>query len=613
MRILSWNINGVRTLPQYHPWNTFKTFEGILDELKADIICFQEMKTSRASLQPSAALPGRFDAFFSFPANKGGYSGVAVYTDSRTVLPLKAEEGLSGRIQPALKPPLAPAERISAAYPQAHELALFPDAPDRTPTDPGALDAEGRALALDFGLFVLVNVYCPNETSDARLPFKMDFHRMLQARVAQLIGERREVVVVGDMNICAAPLDHCDGHLPSHASVFYDHPARRWFRDWLAPNGPMVDAVREFWPERDGMYTVWNMKLCARETNYGTRVDYILTTPGLTKWLKGGNTLPSVKGSDHCPIYVDLHDEITLESGQVVKLRDAMQFGTRTEPPRLASKFWPEYSGKQKLLSSFFSKGGTDTISKSPSPPQLKASSPSTIIGPSRSTQPLPPPPTASSSKSSIKPSPSPSTSHPSRPLKRKSSGPQSAETSSSNSTSQSKKRKPGQAKLSSFFTKPPAKSASSLEVVVVDDDNDDPEGGGTEHQLHADYLLACELSASQQDLVEQSAEAGQGKGKGKEAWSQLFAPVAPPKCTIHREPAKLFTVNKPGPNKGKTFYICSRPVGPGYDKGKGARPRDEVDHQYRCNFFKWASEVKKESLRQSSSKDSPGRTSSFG
>ncbi|TFY80734.1 hypothetical protein EWM64_g3273, partial [Hericium alpestre] len=65
-------------------------------------------------------------------------------------------------------------------------------------------------------------------------------------------------------------------------------------------------------------------------------------------------------------------------------------------------------------------------------------------------------------------------------------------------------------------------------------------------------------------------------------------------------EPAKEFRVNKPGPNKGKTFFLCSRPVGPGYDKGRSERLREEVDHQYRCNFFKWASELKKEALRAS-------------
>jgi len=212
-----------------------------------------EMKSSRAAIGRDIALPDSFHSFFSFPAVKGGYSGVAVYTDTSTATPLKAEEGLSGGVQP--KPPLSAEERISTSYPLACELELFPDADEHTPTDLVSLDLEGRALVLDFGLFVLINLYCPNEGSDARFPYKMNYHLMLQERVRGLIAAGREVIVVGDLNVCAAPIDHCDGHLPSNASTFWEHPARAWMRDWLAPCGPLIDVLRKFWPDRKGMYT----------------------------------------------------------------------------------------------------------------------------------------------------------------------------------------------------------------------------------------------------------------------------------------------------------------------------------------------------------------------
>ena len=63
---------------------------------------------------------------------------------------------------------------------------------------------------LDFGLFVLTNLYCPNEGSDARFPYKMTYHLMLQERVRGLIAAEREVVVVvvKDQNACAALIDH---------------------------------------------------------------------------------------------------------------------------------------------------------------------------------------------------------------------------------------------------------------------------------------------------------------------------------------------------------------------------------------------------------------------
>jgi AP endonuclease-2 len=129
------------------------------------------MKSSRAALERHIALPPSYTGFFSFPAAKGGYSGVAVYAASG-ITPLKAEEGITGSLQP--KPPLSSEERIGG-YPSGIELEdkLVADEQGNVPLDLSALDLEGRGLVVDFGLFVLINVYCPNETSDARLPFKV--------------------------------------------------------------------------------------------------------------------------------------------------------------------------------------------------------------------------------------------------------------------------------------------------------------------------------------------------------------------------------------------------------------------------------------------------------
>ena len=195
-------------------------------------------------------------SFFSFPKAKDGYSGVAVYYDPAAAIASKAEEGLSGTLQP--KTPLSSSERISRSHPVASELPLIGDEENdiKPPTDLVDLDAEGRALVLDFGLFVLINVYCPNDASDARFVYKMNFSFMLQARVQRLIDEGREVIVLGDINVVADLIDHAEGTLESKKQGFLDRPHRKWFRHWLASGGgPMHDIVREFWPSRHGMYT----------------------------------------------------------------------------------------------------------------------------------------------------------------------------------------------------------------------------------------------------------------------------------------------------------------------------------------------------------------------
>ncbi|KAF8508888.1 Endonuclease/exonuclease/phosphatase [Gautieria morchelliformis] len=615
--------NGIRTLPQYHPWNTLKTGEAILNELNADIICFQEMKIQRMALQKHMAVPNGYDSFFSFPVAKGGYSGVAVYTKSDIVAPLKAEEGLTGNIQP--KPPFKEQERVSPTYPQAHQIEFYHDENGDTPSSLTSLDAEGRALVLDFGLFVLVNLYCPAEISDTRLPYKMNFHLLLEERVRKLIHEEgREVIIVGDINVTAAPIDHCDGELPSQQADFWSRPPRAWLKNWLVPLGPMVDVVRDAWPERKGMYTCWNTKIAARDSNYGTRLDYILLTRGLIPWFKHGDIQASIRGSDHCPVYVDLHDEIQLDSGTTLTLRDAMKFEqAKRKSPRISAAYWDEF--KQRLLSNFFTaKVLEDVPTPSTSSGSLQETVPIEPISQvpvakvlsSQATQREELTLVESRNSSQGSPCAAETSTFPSRKC-----APSFSKTKRNGddlTNEQRKKRKVGQTKISSFFAKPPVKSSSSepnaprSSSTPADIDAKEVDAGTQRQtqepaQMNADHELAISLSEAA-DTTE--VQASTSSSQSKAAWKHLLTPLRPPLCRTHREPCKEFTVNKAGPNKGKAFFICSRPLGPGYDKGRTDRLREEVDMQYRCNFFKWASEVKTEALKDGAKGNSNGGNS---
>lgn len=577
MRILTWNINGIRTIPQYHPWNTLKKQEAILDHLDADIICFQEMKTSRQNLSKDIATPESYTAFFSFPAKKTGYSGVATYT---RIIPQKAEEGLTGLLD--IKPPLAHEERISpiASYPCHSPVEAEGDGDGEL--DLKDLDSEGRALVLDFGMFVLINVYCPNDGTDAedRIKYKMDFHRLLSERVKRLVElEKREVIVVGDLNACASLIDHCEGEIVlkklklkgagdaavAEETFWAEKEGRHWLREWLIEGGgSMVDVVRRQWPDRKGMFTCWNTKISARASNYGTRIDYILITPGLLPWVKAADIQPHVKGSDHCPVMLDLYDQLpgTEEPCQFQRM-----LGTNAvEVPRLSSKYWDEFSGKQRSIDTFFGQNApTRKFASDTQPASPISLSPSPTPSSQLSSQ-------ASSSKSIGKLQLSQPV-----PVKRKQS-----QLQVSSSCKKAKLDPEGQTKLSSFFSKPkePAKP------MTVQDDDDDMED--------EDYRLAVKLSLSVDAKTTSSSSS-----KSRSAWKALLAPIQPPHCLVHNEPAKELTVTKPGTNKGKNFFICSRPVGPGYDKGRVERDREDVDPRYKCNFFKWSSEVKREALRK--------------
>lgn len=68
-----------------------------------------------------------------------------------------------------------------------------------------------------------------------------------------------------------------------------------------------------------------------------------------------------------------------------------------------------------------------------------------------------------------------------------------------------------------------------------------------------------------------------------KEDWSKLFTKKPVPPCDGHQEPCISLTTKKPGMNRGRSFWICPRPLGPSGEKEKGT--------QWRCPTFIWASD----------------------
>jgi AP endonuclease-2 len=162
-----------------------------------------EIKTSRKDLDGQTAITSIYDSFFSFPKAKSRYSGVAVYHDpcrSDRVQSGGGSRFSAGALQP--KPPLSSSEHISKSHPVASELPLIGDDENgiKPPADLIDLDAEGRALASDFGLFVIINVHRPNDVSDARFVYKMSYSFILQAHTQKLIDdsdEGREVIILG--------------------------------------------------------------------------------------------------------------------------------------------------------------------------------------------------------------------------------------------------------------------------------------------------------------------------------------------------------------------------------------------------------------------------------
>ncbi|KAG0003098.1 Class II abasic (AP) endonuclease [Entomortierella chlamydospora] len=391
MKFMTWNVNGIRALIQYHPYcdDLHKNYKEILDYLDADVICLQETKINRSKLESDLALVPGYDSYWSFHKTKSGYSGVVIYVKDHVKL-LAAEEGISGVLSGNIAPPaplqsngrlnsvIDPSKKKVGGYPSlgGDEAATYARYQE--------LDSEGRGIVLDFGFFVLFNLYCPNETDETRLPFKMDYYHLLEARVQELIKEGRQVIVMGDMNVVPTELDHCDPakwKKDSGEEDFTNTLPRRWFSNFLAPAGPLTDLYRVFHKDEPGAFTCWNTKINARPSNYGTRLDFILVTSGLLPWFKSCDRKPYVVGSDHCPVVAEMHTELNLEmsdeeytqdreAATAQRLQHILDSYDGTNDHILAAKYFDEFSGKQQKLSSFFKKSTTQAqpaVSETPS------------------------------------------------------------------------------------------------------------------------------------------------------------------------------------------------------------------------------------------------------
>ena len=331
-------------------------YDALLDYFQGDIVCMQEVKISRArmDLLAKAAFVAGYDSFFSFSRKRQGYSGVATYTRTRTACPVAAEEGITGTLPPILStlPSSTSASPLpsSLTSPVGHNTALLSAHSANELRD---LDSEGRCIITDHGSFLLFNVYVPN-SGESRDEFKLRFLALLHLRLRELSTAGRRLVVVGDINIAASPLDHCrpESTTLDDGSVvpFEDSPSRIWWRknvtaDPLHPDPSiLVDTLRAVYPTQRNAYTCWNTLTGARAGNYGARIDYVLVSQALMGAVRDARVLGYVEGSDHCPVQCDLE----------VERLEAWKCGDVA--PAHASQWWAEFSGQQKKLSQFFVK-----------------------------------------------------------------------------------------------------------------------------------------------------------------------------------------------------------------------------------------------------------------
>ena len=252
MKLISWNVNGIRAADRKGLFNWFK-------KESPDILCLQEIKALPEQVPPHLRnAPGYY--VFLNPAERKGYSGVATFTKEK---PIDIKTGLG--------------------------IEKF--------------DCEGRTLITEFPSFTLFNIYFPNgKKNQWRLDYKLDFYDTFLGYADNLKAEGKNIIVCGDFNTAHKEIDLTRPKENEKISGFL--PVERAWIDTFIDHG-YVDTFRHFNKE-SGQYSWWDMKTHARERNVGWRIDYFFVNKEFMPHIKKAFILQDVTGSDHCPVGIEI-------------------------------------------------------------------------------------------------------------------------------------------------------------------------------------------------------------------------------------------------------------------------------------------------------------------
>ena len=248
MKLVSWNVNGLRALIE-------KGFIDIFLDIDADIFCLQETKMQEG--QASLPLPG-YEQYFA-SAEKKGYSGTAVFT-----------------------------------RPKALSVTKGMNIPEH--------DKEGRVITLEYDKFFLVNVYTPNSQAElARLGYRMLWEDAFREYLLKL-DKIKPVIICGDLNVAHAEIDLKNPKTNRKSPGFTDEE-RNKMTELLASG--FKDSFRSLHPDKVE-YSWWSYRSNARPKNIGWRIDYFLISSRLLPSVKKAEILTQVMGSDHCPVVLEV-------------------------------------------------------------------------------------------------------------------------------------------------------------------------------------------------------------------------------------------------------------------------------------------------------------------
>ena len=253
MKLISWNVNGLRALERKEKdkwlWNT-----------NADVVTLQEIKAEKSQLSPALINPEGYYSYFNSSTERKGYSGVALYARE------EADEIIFG-------------------------LNKEPD-------------SQGRVITYIKNNLAVIGAYFPNGGGKiAPLAYKLDFFDSFLTWILYLRNNNLDIIFGGDINVAHTAIDLARPVANKNNIGFL--PKERKKIDAFIDQG-FIDTFRSLNPTKEHVYTYWDMKSGARDRNVGWRIDYWFTTMSLTNSIMSFKTHTDIYGSDHCPIELNM-------------------------------------------------------------------------------------------------------------------------------------------------------------------------------------------------------------------------------------------------------------------------------------------------------------------
>lgn len=272
MKIISWNVNGIRAFYKKGQ------FDWLISQ-NVDIFCLQETKALPEQLSEEIKNPAGYTSFFDWSKEKKGYSGTAIYVKSELLEKVVDVRGVSS-------------VRSAKSFKYSTGLGVK------------ELDQEGRQVNLIIGDTAYINCYFPNGGGPvARQLYKQRYYDAFLTYLKKLKKQRvKNIIFCGDINVAHEEIDIARPKENEKEVGFL--PEERMWLDEVIETG-FIDTFRETYPKKV-TYSWWDQKTRARERNVGWRIDYFFISKNLKNKIKKAEIFDEVLGSDHAPIFLEI-------------------------------------------------------------------------------------------------------------------------------------------------------------------------------------------------------------------------------------------------------------------------------------------------------------------